>query len=320
MKIVFLIIAVSFLAISGCSNMNTSSANRSQSVNDFSTPQVKMVATKGATLFSQAFGDPNDKPILLMMGAMTSGIWWPDDFCKMLSHHGYYVIRYDNRDTGESTHFELGNAGYVVEDLADDAVAVLDAYGINRANLVGMSLGGYLSQIVALKYPRRVLTLTLIASERLALADPTMPGISPAIVEYHSKAGVMDWSDKATVVNYQVGAWRLLTGPKRSFDADHIAHIATKDFDRTQSPMSAFNHANLGDAVGWVGRLNEIAAPTLIIHGTHDPVLPYAHALALRSEIAGSSLLTLEGAGHELNREDWGVMINAIYAHTKNEQ
>lgn len=235
----------------------------------------------------------------------------------MLSRHGYYVIRYDNRDTGESTHYEIGKAGYTVEDLADDALAVLDAYGIDRANLVGMSLGGYLSQIVALKYPRRVLTLTLIASERLALADPAMPGMSPQFIEYHSKAGEMDWSDKTTVVNYQVGSWRLLTGPGRSFDANLAAQIATRDFDRNPNPMSAFNHASLGDAVGWVGRLNEIATPTLIIHGTHDPVLPYAHALALKSEISGSSLLTLTGAGHELNRDDWGAIVNAIHAHAK---
>lgn len=317
MKIAVLITFVGLLAISGCSSMNASSVNQSQGRSDLSISKEKMVTTKGATLYSQAFGDPDDRPLLLMMGAMTSGIWWPDDFCKRLSHHGYYVIRYDNRDTGESTHFEIGKAGYAVEDLADDALAVLDAYGIDRANLVGMSLGGYLSQIVALKYPRRVLTLTLIASERLALADPTMPGISPEIMEYHSKAGEMDWSDKATVVDYQVGAWRLLTGAGRSFDANLVAQIAAKDFERTQNPMSAFNHAYLGDAVDWVGRLNEIAAPTLIIHGTHDPVLPYAHALALKSEISGSSLLTLEGAGHELNREDWGVIVNAIHAHAK---
>jgi pimeloyl-ACP methyl ester carboxylesterase len=262
-------------------------------------------------------GSPGDPPILLIMGAMASGIWWPDEFCRQLADRGRYVIRYDHRDTGASTSYEPGNPGYTVEDLADDAVAVLDAYGIERADLAGMSLGGYLSQLIALKYPGRVLSLTLISSERLALADPAMPGISPSVIEYHAKASDLDWSDRKAVIEYQVGAWRLLTGSRRTFDARAVEEMARADFDRTKNPLSAFNHARLSDAVGWVGRLDEIHVPTLIIHGTEDPVLPYAHALALKSAIAGSRLVTLEGAGHELNPEDWGVIIDAIVRHTE---
>jgi len=274
------------------------------------------VTTNGATLHAETFGDPGDPPVLLIMGAMASGIWWPDDFYRQLAGRGRFVIRYDHRDTGASTSYEPGKAGYTTEVLADDAVAVLNAYGIQRAHLVGMSLGGYLSQLLALKYPNRVLTLTLISSERLALADPAMPGIAPAIIEYHAKAGTLDWGNKRAVIDYQIGAWRLLTGPGRTFDERAIDEMAAADFDRTPNPLAAFNHATLGDAAGWVGRLHEITAPTLIIHGTEDPVLPYAHALALKAAIAGSSLITLEGAGHELNRADWEVIINAVVLHT----
>lgn len=281
------------------------------------TVRSKTVATKAAALHSEAFGDHQNPTILLIMGAMASGMWWPDEFCGELANTGRFVIRYDHRDTGASTSYEPGKPGYTVEDLADDAIVLLDAYGVKRADIVGMSLGGYLSQLIALKYPNRVLTLTLIASERLALADSSLPSSSPSIIEYHAKAGQLNWKNRSAVIDYQVGAWRLLTGPDRTFDEQLIREVAGKDYDRTQNPLAAFNHAALSDATGWVGRLDEIKIPVLIIHGTNDPVLPYAHALALKSAFKSSTLLTLKGAGHELNRADWNTIIAAIDRHTR---
>lgn len=176
-----------------------------------------------------------------------------------------------------------------------------------------MSLGRYLSQLVVLKYPDRVRTITLIASERLALADPSMPAMDPSILEYHAGAGDLDWSDRDAVVEYQVGAWRLLSGSAHPFDEEAIREIAGADFDRTPSLLTTFGHATLGDAEGWVGRLDEIEAPALIIHGTYDPVLPYAHAL--EATLPGSTLVALEGTGHELHRADWPTIIDAIVRH-----
>jgi pimeloyl-ACP methyl ester carboxylesterase len=270
----------------------------------------------GISLFSEAFGSPAHPPILLIMGAMASAVWWPDDFCRELADRGRYVIRYDHRDTGRSTSYEPGQAPYSVEDLADDAVRVLDGYRIDRVHFVGMSLGGYLSQLIALKYPSRVLTLTLIASERLALADPEMPTLDPSILEYHARAGELDWSDREAVLEYQIGAWRLLSGSAHPFDETAIRAMAEADLDRTPDLRTPFNHATLGDADRWVGRLEEIGVPALIIHGTEDPVLPYAHGLALKAALPAATLLTLEGTGHELHRADWGVILDAIERHT----
>lgn len=277
---------------------------------------VRRVDSNGVSLYSEAFGSPGDPPILLVMGAMSSAVWWPDEFCRLLADRNRHVIRYDHRDTGRSTSGEPGQATYTVEDLADDAVGVLDAFQIERAHLVGMSLGGYLSQLIALKHPGRVLSLTLIASERLALADPDMPAMDPAIMQYHGRASELDWSNRDAVVEYQVGAWRLLSGSANPFDEAAIRAIASADFDRTPDLRTTFNHAALGDAHRWVGRLEQIAAPTLIIHGTEDPVLPYAHGLALQAAITNATLLTLEGTGHELHRADWGVMLDAMERHT----
>lgn len=278
--------------------------------------QAKTIAGGGVELFTEHTGDPAHPPILLIMGAMASGVWWPEAFCERLAARGRFVVRYDHRDTGASTSGTPGSIAYDVEDLAADAVRILDSYGLDRAHLCGMSLGGYLAQLIALQHPARVATLTLIASERLAAADPDMPGISPDVLAYHANAGELDWSDREAVLAYQVGAWRLLHGSAHPFDAAHIRALAEADLARTPDPLTAFNHAQLGGGEAWLGRLAEITAPALIIHGTEDPVLPYAHGLALARELPRARLVTLEGTGHELHPADWDRIVDAIVEHT----
>jgi pimeloyl-ACP methyl ester carboxylesterase len=165
-------------------------------------------------------------------------------------------------------------------------------------------------------YPSRTLTLTLIASERLALADPNLPSMDPSIIEYHARAAELDWSDRDAVVSHQVGAWRINSGSAHAFDEQAIRAMAYADFDRTPSLRTTFNHAALGDAIGWVDRLDEVDIPALIVHGTEDPVLPYAHALALEAALPKASLLTLEGTGHELHRAEWPAILDAVEQHT----
>jgi pimeloyl-ACP methyl ester carboxylesterase len=278
--------------------------------------QSRQIRANGVELHTESFGNPSDPVALLIMGAMASAVWWPEEFCGQFAGRGRYVIRYDQRDTGRSTSYEPGQCSYTVEDLADDAAGVLDAYRIERAHLIGMSLGGFLAQLVALKYARRVLSLTLIASERLAATDPAMPPIDPRVLAYHAGAGGLDWSDREAVADYQVGGWRLLAGSARPFDEAAIREMSHADFDRTPNLLTAMNHALLTGGELWFGRLDEIAAPALVIHGTEDPVLGYAHGVALVEALPGATLLTLEGAGHELHRSDWGTMLDAIERHT----
>lgn len=263
-------------------------------------------------LASESWGDPADPTTLLIMGAVSSGVWWPADLCAALASRGRHVIRYDHRDTGASTHYPLGAPGYDLEDFAADAVAVLDGYGVARAQLVGMSLGGFLAQLVALAHPSRVASLVLFASERLAETDPDMPEMDPAVVAYGEKAQDLDWSDRDAVVAYQVGAWRISAGSAYPFDAEAIAALAGEEFDRNPDPQSAFNHAKLDGAKQWLGRLDEIHVPVTIVHGTEDRVLPYAHAEALHAAFAGSRLVTLPGVGHELPRGAWPTILDAI--------
>jgi pimeloyl-ACP methyl ester carboxylesterase len=282
----------------------------------FLSVRTSYINANGIEIFTESFGNTSDPTLLLIMGAMASAVWWPEEFCRQLADRGRFVIRYDHRDTGRSVSYAPGSIEYSVEDLADDAVGVIDAYNVDRAHLVGMSLGGFLSQLIALKYPTRVLTLTLIASERLGPEDPTMPAMDPKVPAYHAQASAIDWSDRAAVIEYGVGAWRLLAGSAHPFDETTIRTLATQDFERTSNLLTSMNHALLAGGERWFGRLNEVRVPALVIHGTEDPVLPYAHGVALADALPQAKLLTLNGTGHELHRNDWGTIIDAIEGQT----
>jgi pimeloyl-ACP methyl ester carboxylesterase len=278
--------------------------------------QDRQIKANGIDLYTESSGKPSDPTILLIMGAMASAVWWPEEFCRQLAERGRRVIRYDHRDTGRSVSYEPGQINYSVEDLADDVVGVLDAYGIERAHLVGMSLGGFLAQLVALKYPDRVLTLTLIATERLGPGDPNIPSVDQKIMDYHARAGSLDWSDKDAVVEWQVRGWRLLSGSERPFDEATIRALSHQDVNRTKNLLTSMNHALLSGGEEWFNRFDEIRVPALVIHGTDDPVLRYAHGEALAKVLPQATLLTLEGAGHELHRNDWETIITSIVCHT----
>lgn len=274
------------------------------------------ISIEGGVLYSESFGAESDPAILLIMGAMSSGAWWPDELCAALAARGRFVVRYDHRDTGGSISYEPGSTHYSTEALADDAVSVLDGYGIRRAHLMGMSLGGYLSQLIALKHPSRVATLTLIASEPLAATDENLPGVDPRVMEHHVRAAELDWSNHAAVIDYQIDAWRLLSGSAHPFEPELIRAMATAHLKRTPNPLTVFNHASLQESHGWLDRLDEITQPALIIHGTEDKVLPYIHAERLHQALPGSRLVTLQGTGHELARGDWPLIVDEVERHT----
>lgn len=267
-------------------------------------------------LCSESFGNPENPPILLIMGASASMIWWDTEFCQMLFAHERFVIRYDNRDVGRSTTYEAGKPEYTVEDMADDAVRILDYYKIEKAHLVGMSLGGMISQLVALRNPERVLTLTLISS---SIWDdlPELPGIDSKILNYHAGATSVNWSERDSVINYMVGGWELLNASKWGFDKKRAQELAVKEYERADNLLSMFNHSFLKGGESLYGKSKEINMPTLIIHGTEDPVLPYEHGLALKNTIPNSKLITLDGRGHEIHYNDWQQIIKSIIEHTE---
>ncbi|PFD35102.1 alpha/beta hydrolase [Bacillus cereus] len=267
---------------------------------------------------TESFGNSADPAVLLIMGAMCSMVYWDDEFCQQLADTGRYVIRYDNRDVGRSTTYEPGSSHYTVVDMADDAIGVLDAYHINEAHIVGMSLGGMIAQIIALKNPQRVLSITLIASGIFGSEDNNrdLPPIDEKILTYHANAAKLNWLDEKSVANYLVAGSALLCGSKHKFDEKRAYKQVEKEIKRANNLLSMFNHSLLKGDDSYEGKLKGINIPTLVIHGTEDTVLPYEHGLALVNEISHALLLTLEGSGHEIHCNDWDHIINAILNHT----
>lgn len=276
----------------------------------------RMVKTKGAEICTEAFGSQADPAILLIMGACASMVWWPEGLCARLAAGGRFVIRYDNRDTGRSTTWPPGQPDYSLDDMASDVTEILDAYGIAKAHLMGMSLGGMIAQIVALSNPERVLSLTLVSSSVFAPPNPELPAIDSNILAYHASAVTLNWADPAAVMDYMVNGWRLLSGSLRVFADATIRLIGEAEAARATSPMSMFNHSLLKGGESWYGKTGQIAVPTLVIHGSEDPVLPHPHGVALAAQIPGARLLTLEGAGHELHEDDWETIVAAVLEHT----
>ncbi|WP_289138972.1 alpha/beta fold hydrolase [uncultured Brevibacillus sp.] len=272
----------------------------------------------GIDICSEAFGNPADPAVLLIMGATCSMVYWDEEFCQRLADTGKYVIRFDNRDVGRSVTYEPGTSNYRVADMANDAVGLLDAYGIAKAHIVGMSLGGMIAQVIAIKHPQRMLTMTLIASSFFGSEDNTrnLPPMDERILAFHEKAGTLDWFDHDAVASYMVEGSRLLCGSKRKFDEERVYKQVTTEIKRANQLLSMFNHALLTGDDFYEGKINEILVPTLVIHGTDDTILPYAHGLALAEELPNATLHTLEGTGHEIHSDDWDQIIAAISTHT----
>ena len=274
-----------------------------------------MVEANGVELCTEPFGDPADPPVLLVMGLGASMLWWEEGFCRMLADGRRFVIRYDHRDTGRSVTDEPGHPGYTGADLVADAAGVLDAYGIAAAHVVGVSAGGALAQLLALDFPSRVRSLVLISTSAALPTERTLPPPTGEFLRFVTTAAV-DWSDAGSVVEYLVAYSRVLAGGQRSFDEAAARALARRDVERARDVAAAQNHDALPDDGRSREPLSSITAPTLVIHGTADPMFPLEHGEALAATIPGASLLRLEGAGHGVDRSDWATIVAAILRHT----
>jgi pimeloyl-ACP methyl ester carboxylesterase len=275
----------------------------------------RMIEPNGVELCTESFGHPADPPILLIMGIGASMLWWEEGFCRLLAEGGRFAIRYDHRDTGRSVTSEPGRPEYTGADLVADAVGVLDAYGIAAAPVVGVSAGGAFAQLLTLDYPDRVLSLVLISTSP---ATPGERGLPPATERYQRflSSATVDWSDERSVIDYLLDYARMLAGGARPFDEAAIRELVRHDVERAHNIAASENHGLAAE--GEVSRqsLSSIAFPTLVIHGREDPMFPLEHGEALVREISGARLLTLEGAGHGVERADWEPIAGAILAHT----
>jgi pimeloyl-ACP methyl ester carboxylesterase len=274
-----------------------------------------MIEANGVELCTESFGDPADPPILLIMGMGGSMLWWEEGFCRMLAEGGRFVIRYDHRDTGRSVTYEPGHPRYTGADLVADAVGVLDAYGIPAAHVAGVSMGGALAQLLALDYADRVLSLVLISTSRALPGERRLPPPTVEFAQFAATAKV-DWSDSVSVIEYLVDYSRVLAGGQRPFDEAAVHELARREVERARNFAAAQNHDLLADDELSREPLSSISVPTLVIHGTADPMFPPEHGEALAEEIPGARLVLLQRAGHGVDRADWDTVARAILKRT----
>ena len=275
----------------------------------------RMIEANGVELCTEAFGDPADPALLLVMGIGASMLWWEEVFCRMLAGGGRFVIRYDHRDTGRSVTYKPGSPGYTGADLVRDAIGVLDAYEVPVAHMVGVSAGGAFAQVLALEHPDRVASLGLISTSPALPGDRKLPPPSDEFGRFVSTVAV-DWSDAESVIDYLVGYSRVLAGGQRRFDEAPQRDLVRRDIERARDFAALQNHDLLPEGEAPSGALSGITAPTLVIHGTADPMFPIEHGRALAREIPGARLLALEGGGHGVDRADWQMIADAILEHT----
>ncbi|MEE2776770.1 MAG: alpha/beta hydrolase [Acidobacteriota bacterium] len=283
----------------------------------------EIIQANGIEICTDSFGDRHDPAILLIMGAGASMILWADTFCERLAEGGRLVIRFDNRDTGRTTCCPLGEPNYSMQDMADDAVAVLDHYGVDKAHIAGASMGGMIAQLVGLNHPERVLTLIPIMSspDPGAVSDAmegkeTRYSLSPpsaVVFAALAAAATLDWSDREAVLDNRVEMFKVLSGSAHPYDEAASRELFGREIDRANDFPASQNHGLVVAATErWHDRLDTIGVPTLVIHGTEDPILPFDHGQAIADAIAGAKLLAMPGVGHELPEGELDTIVPAI--------
>jgi pimeloyl-ACP methyl ester carboxylesterase len=279
----------------------------------------QLVDVAGGQLCVEAFGTPGDPAVLLIAGMAQSMDWWEPAFCARLAGAGRHVVRYDHRDTGRSTCWPPGEPDYSFDELSTDPLRVLDALGIGRAHLVGLSMGGGITQQLMAQHAERIRTATLVAtSPGGARADerplpPPEPGLAATFTDPPPEP---DWLDRAAVVEHLVAEQRLYAGPAL-FAEDRARRLVEIVVDRTHDPASAANHGMCRDGTAAPFRMADLAVPTLVLHGTADPLFPLPHGRALAAEIPGARLVELPGMGHEMPPPAlWDTALRAIVEHT----
>jgi pimeloyl-ACP methyl ester carboxylesterase len=272
-------------------------------------------------LWFQDRGDRDSSPLLLVMGANASGLIWPSGFLASLAEH-HHVIRYDHRDTGRST-WAFDQRPYALADLAGDAVAVLDALGVERAHVVGMSMGGTLVQLLLLDYPERLLSATVLCTSALesGLAagdgedEPGLPDPDPRLLALWEQ--MADSRDREAEITWRVEHWRLLNGEAVPFDAETFRRLEERAIDhagRHDNPTGHGRAAQTGLARG--AELAGVSTPTLVIEAPEDPIYPPPHAAHLARAIPGARLVTIPRMGHALSPAVLAPLADAILSHT----
>jgi len=280
------------------------------------------------TIEFETIGNPISKPLLLIAGLGSQLLAWSDEICENLAENGFYVIRFDNRDVGLSTKFEdagipdmmeisasytrgeIPKIPYTLEDMADDAIGVLDALNIEKAHICGASMGGMIAQIIAYRHPSRVLSLAVIMS---TTGNPELPPSKPEIMmQFFAPVP----SEREAYIEEMVNRDSLINGTF-PYDENQSREYRTKEYDRSYYPEGITRQLAAMAVPGNIKPyITAIRAPTIIIHGSEDPFNLIEAGKDIATSIPGAELLILDGMGHSFPREVIPRIINALVANS----
>jgi pimeloyl-ACP methyl ester carboxylesterase len=269
----------------------------------------------------ETFGQRSDPPVLLIMGLGTQMLGWPDGLCRLLAAGGLYVVRFDNRDIGLSTHLhdaprpdvmaafrgDTRSAAYTLADMAADTAGLLDAMQLDSAHLVGASMGGMIAQTLAIERPKRVRSLTSIMS---TTGDRRVGAASEAATAVLFAPPA---SDRRGAIERAVRAYRVIGSPGFPFDEPAVRDRAARAYDRAYDPLGVARQLVAVLASGdRTAELGALRLPTLVIHGADDPLIDVSGGRATAAAIPGAELAVLDGMGHDLPRELWPELADRI--------
>ena len=273
------------------------------------------------TMAYERLGDPSAPPVVLIMGLGAQLIGWPDGFCDELVTRGLHVIRFDNRDVGESTHFtgmpnfpavlagDHSSVVYTLRDMAGDTIGLFDELGLDSVHLVGASMGGFIAQVVAIEQPRRVRSLTSMLSSTGSLA------VGQPRPESRGLFAPMPPRNRAEAIERALQGAKIVGSPGFPPDLDAVAARAGRAFDRGFDPPAMIRQgAGVVASGDRTSRLRELRVPTLVIHGDSDVLVDVSGGHATAAAIPGAELVVVEGLGHDLPRALWSDFASRIAA------
>ena len=291
------------------------------------------IDANGIRITYDTFGNSSHSPLLLVMGLGAQMTAWDDEFCAQLAAQDLFVIRYDNRDVGLSSHFDdqdvpdmqqlaadmmagnTPNTAYTLDDMAADGMGLLTALGIDQAHICGASLGGMIVQTMAINHPERVLTMTSVMS---TIGNPGLPPASPeamAALTLERADNVEHAMDRAVAVAKVIGS------PGFPQDEARTRAKAKASFERSFYPNGVARQMAAIVAHGdRRSRLSQLKLPTLVIHGTDDPLVPVTGGIDTSENVQGAELMLIEGMGHDLPRQTWNQIVGGISLLTRGEQ
>lgn len=277
------------------------------------TVQPARVHANGIEIAYETFGDPAGSPVVMIMGLGTQMIAWPDEVCADLAGRGHYVVRFDNRDVGLSTHLpELGvpslrnivlpsAPAYSIDDMADDTAGLLDALDLRSAHIVGASMGGFIAQALAIRRPDQVRSLTLImTSTGSKLVGNPKPRTIPKLLR-RPRVRTREEAIASVIETFSV-----IGSPGYPLDVDYLRGLAEESFDRSADSQGYLRQlAAIRAQPNRTRKLRRLRTPTLVMHGLHDPLVGVSGGLALARVIPGAQFTGFAGMGHDLPRALW---------------